>query len=126
MDWHGGTVCVLDDGGNSIRFMVELLDGQSYCVLQDTDVDEFMTTVADVDPELIVIPETAPATDVNFIPMLRLFTDNIIAVAGCNDSVSAASTLMQGADLFVPQAMRDAEVMAMLRVFERRLLAPSA
>ena len=70
MDWHSGTVCVLDDGSNSIRFMVELLDGQSYCVLQNTDVDEFMTTGADVDPELIVIPETAPATDVNFIPLL--------------------------------------------------------
>jgi len=113
-------------GGDSIQFMVELLDRQNYCVLQDTDVDQFMTTIADVDPELIVIPETAPATDVNFIPMLRLFTDNIIAVTGCNDGVSAASTLMQGADLFVPQAMRDAEVMARLGVFEKRLLAPSA
>ena len=77
MDWHGSTVCALDDGDNSIQYMVELLDSHNYCVLQDTDVN----------------PETAPATEVNFIPILRLFTDNIIAVASCNDIVLATSAL---------------------------------
>jgi len=62
MDWHGSTVYALDDGDNSIQYMVKLLDSHNYCVLQDTDVN----------PEMIVIPETAPATEVNFIPILRL------------------------------------------------------
>ena len=77
MDWHGSTVYALDDGDNSIQYMVKLLDSHNYCVLQDTDVN----------------PETAPATEVNFIPILRLFTDNIIAVASCNDIVLATSAL---------------------------------
>ena len=126
MDWHGSTVCVLDDGGISIQRLVELLDRHNYCVLQDTDVDQFITLIADIDPEMIFIPEATPAADKNFIPMLRLFTDNIIAVAGCNEDVPAASALMQGADLYISQTMRDAEVMARLRAFERRLLAPYA
>ncbi len=57
--------------------------------------------------------------------MLSPFTDNIIAVAGCNDGVLATSALTQGADLYISDAMRDVEVMARLRAFEGRLSAPS-
>ncbi len=39
MDWHGSTVYSLDDGDNSIQYMVELLGSHNYYVLQDTDVE---------------------------------------------------------------------------------------
>ncbi|MCH8136481.1 MAG: hypothetical protein IIB77_10925 [Proteobacteria bacterium] len=107
------------------RVRIEGIEGNDYTLL-DPNTADLETLIADIDPEMIFIPEATPAADKNFIPMLRLFTDNIIAVAGCIEDVPAASALMQGADLYISQTMQDAEVMARLRAFERRLLAPYA
>jgi len=120
------TVCVLDDGDRSIRYTAEILAGHDYSIFHEEDVDRFITMIVDVDPEMIIIPEATPLADENFIPMLRLFTDNIITVAGCRDSMSVASALLQGADLCVSLAMQEGELLARLHAFERRLLASHA
>ena len=94
MTMHRRTVCVLDDGGRSVQYTVELLSSHDYSIFREKDVDRFITMIVDVDPEMIIIPESALLADENFIPMLRLFTDNVITVAGCRDGISAASALL--------------------------------
>lgn len=126
MNLPNQTVCILDDGDSSMQDIAKLLDNHDYSIFHEEDVDRFITMIADIDPELIIIPDATRSEEEDFIPMLRLFTDNIITVAGCGDTVSAASALLEGADLCLSQAMQDGELLARLRAFERRLLGTPA
>ena len=117
-------VCVLDDGDLLAQEITELLDRHGYCIFQEYNFDRFMTMVADIDPDVIVITEATSSADGNIIPMLRLFTDNVIAVVGHGES--APSALLQGADLCISEDMPEGELLARLHACERRLLASTA
>ncbi|MCH8869581.1 MAG: hypothetical protein IIC85_07710 [Chloroflexi bacterium] len=120
------TVCILDDGARVIRELSDLLDSQEYCVFLEEDADRFITMIADIDPDLIVIPDATSVAEEYLIPMLRLLTDNIIVVTVNRDGDFAAEALLRGADLCVSRAMPERELLARLHAFERRLLAPTA
>lgn len=122
----GRIVCVLNDGGSFIDDLIELLDQADYCVFQEQDVDCFITMIAEIDPEVIVVPEATSSEEEDFLPMLRLLTDNIIAVVERGDGIFPASALLDGADLCLTQTMPEGEILARLRAFERRLLAATA
>ena len=120
------TVCVLDDGGLFSFELAELLDRHDYSVFQEDEIDRFITVVADIDPEVMVLPDASPMADESLLPTLRLLTDNIIAVALHGEGDFASDALLQGADLCVSQAMSEAEIMARLPAVERRLFASVA
>ena len=120
------TVCILDDGARVIRELSDLLDSQEYCVFLEEDADRFITMIADIDPDLIIIPDATSVAEEYLIPMLRLLTDNIIVVTVNRDGDFAAEALLRGADLCVSRAMPERELLARLHAFERRLLAPTA
>ncbi|MDA0770301.1 MAG: hypothetical protein O2821_08775 [Chloroflexi bacterium] len=117
------TVCILDDGGLFSFELAELLDRHDYSIFQEDDVDQFFTTIADVDPDVIILPSVMPIENQNLLPMLRLLTDNIIAVTVCGEGEFAPDALLQGADICVSQAMPEEELLARLHAVERRLLA---
>ena len=120
------TVCILDDGARVIHELSDLLDSQEYCVFLEEDADRFITMIADIDPDLIIIPDSTSVAEEYLIPMLRLLTDNIIVVTVNRDGDFAAEALLRGADLCVSRAMPERELLARLHAFERRLLAPTA
>ena len=120
------TACVLNDGDRFVHEIAELLDGLDYCIFQEHNFDRFITMIAEIDPDLMLIPEATLSADDNLLPMLRLLTDNVIAVAGYGDGALTASALLRGADLCVTPDMPDGELLARLYACERRLLAFTA
>ena len=119
-------VCILDDGGRTIHQLAELLDRHDYCIFQEEDVDNFINMVADIDPDLIVVPDAPALVEENLLSMLRLLTDNIIAVAVNGDGQSVADALLEGADLCVTRDMPERELLARLHAIERRCLPLTA
>ena len=119
-------VCILDDGGRTIHQLAELLDRNDSCIFQEQDVDRFINMVAEIDPDLIVVPDASPLVEENLLSMLRLLTDNIIAVAIYGGGESVAGALLEDADLCVPRDMPERELLARLHAIERRCLPLTA
>ena len=77
--------------------------------------------VLDVDPDVILMSQEMPPLDgVVMLSLLRRMTTAPIVVVGSKDDSVAVEALLQGADMYVAEPVRQREMVARVRALVRR------
>ena len=80
--------------------------------------------VLEVDPDVILLSQDMPPLDgVVMLTLLRRMTTAPIIVVGCRGESVAVEALLQGADMYVAEPVRQRELVARVRALVRRYRA---
>jgi two-component system KDP operon response regulator KdpE len=115
-------VLVVDDEPDFRRALAITLRGHGYAVVVAGDGEEALRLAAEAPPDLVVLDLGLPALDgIEVLSRLRAWSDTpVLVLSGRSDSVDKVDALDAGADDYVTKPFGIDELLARLRVMERR------
>ena len=116
-------VLVVDDEPDFRRALAVTLRSHGYTVVAAADGDEALQLAAEVPPDLVVLDLGLPVLDgIGVLTRLRAWsTVPVLVLSGRSDSADKVDALDAGADDYVTKPFGIDELLARLRVMERRV-----
>ena len=120
------TVLVIDNDHGS-RDLVDSLRVFGFRVMEEFSSADGLRKAVEERPTVIIIDENMPPIDgVDFLSVIRSFTESLIMVMGTQRTENAAQSLLQGADAHVSRPLNNKQVLLRVQALVRRQPIPSA